>query len=69
LYVSHIHQESYIPSIFENTRHEFTLEVWRETPINNCSFIITKTIEHRDTVKKLREWRLLKQKIQIYSQL
>ena len=52
-------------SIFENTRHEFTLEVWRETPINNCSFIITKIIEHRDTMKKLREWRLLKQKIQI----
>src|SRR6185369_4925731 len=49
-------------SIFENTRHKFTSEVWRETPINNCSFIITKIIELRDTMKKFMRMTALKKK-------
>ncbi|CAG8762211.1 9256_t:CDS:1, partial [Rhizophagus irregularis] len=56
-------------SIFKNTRHKFTSEVWRETPVNNCSFIITKIIELRDTMKKFMRMTALKKNINIFSTL
>ena len=52
--------------MYENTSYEFTLEVWRETPIDNRSFIIiTKIIEYRVQWTSLWEWRLFK-KIYVY---